>query len=286
MISKTCSRSNIFVKITIMQKALLFFICLLLSAPSFALKPSKKYEAIPDTLKLPYEKNVITTSDNVHLKSWTFLPDKEADNHTSVVLAYADAGNMSWWLMQATILSQAGFTVVMFDYRGFGESDAFTIDPKMLYYNEFATDLSAAIQFAKTKYPKNKTGVWCFSMGTIIATLATRNSQPDFIIGDSYVTDPAIIKTYYAKKNDEIKLPADAGGYAQVLNKIDRPMLLFSGTRDKITTNQEAKKMKKLHPAINLVSFDGEHMQGFFKMTKDFPGSEYIKAIQHFLKLE
>ena len=99
-----------------------------------------------------------------------------------------------------SILSHVGFTVVMFDYRGFGESDSFNIDTKMLYYNEFATDLTAVIQFAKNKYPKNKTGVWAFSMGTIIATLATNYIQPVFIIGDGYVTNPSAIKAFYAKK--------------------------------------------------------------------------------------
>jgi alpha-beta hydrolase superfamily lysophospholipase len=183
-----------------MYRILLFAAGILLYFHSYGLKPAKRYEAIPDTLKLPFEKTTITTSDNVKLKSWTFLPEKQADNNITLVLAYADAGNMSWWLTQATVLSQVGFTVVMFDYRGFGESDAFTIDPKMLYYNEFSTDLAAVIQYAKKKYPKHKTGVWAFSMGTIIATLAAKTTQPDFMIGDGFVTNPEIIKTFYAKK--------------------------------------------------------------------------------------
>src|ERR1700745_2483977 len=99
-------------------------------------------------------------------------------------------------------LSQVGFTVVMFDYRGFGESDSFAIDPKMLYYNEFATDLTSVIRFAKEKYPGNKTGVWAFSMGTIITTLACNTAHPDFIIGDGYVTSPVKLKEFYAAKND------------------------------------------------------------------------------------
>ena len=112
---------------------------------SFALKPSKTYEVIPDTLHRPFEKNTIITADGMHLRSWTFLPAKDADNKTTLVLAYADAGNMSWWVSYAAIMSQVGYTVVMFDYRGFGESDDFTVNPDMLYYNEFVTDLSAAV---------------------------------------------------------------------------------------------------------------------------------------------
>ncbi len=231
------------------------------------------------------KKNEITTPDKFKLKSWTFLPSKEADNHTSVVLAYADAGNMSWWLTQATILSQVGFTVVMFDYRGFGESDNFAIDPRMLYYNEFATDLEAVMNFARKKYAKNKTGVWAFSMGTIVTTLAAKTVRPDFIIGDGFVTDPAALKAFYAKKNDEIKLPAGAGAYPAALQNIKAPMLLFSGTKDEITPGSAIKKLKETKPAIKIKSYEGGHMEGFYMLSKDFPGSEYIASITHFLKL-
>ncbi len=269
-----------------MYKTLLIFSLLFVSVQTFALKPSKKYEAIPDTLKLPYEKNDLLTPDKVNLKSWTFLPAKETDNHTTLVFAYADAGNMSWWLMHATILAQSGFTVVMFDYRGFGESDSFAIDTKMLYYNEFTTDLSTVIKFAKTKYPANKTGIISFSMGTIIATLATKYCQPDFIIGEGYVTSPAKIKSYYAKKEKDIILPKGYDTYEKTLKDLKQPILIFSGKKDEVTTVAAVKKLKTTKPQITLIDFDGDHMQGFTVMAKDYPGSVYIEKIEHFLKIE
>ncbi len=253
----------------------------LLHTNAYALKPSKGYEAVPDTMKLPFEKNVITTTDDVHLKSWTFLPSN-GDKHATVVMAYADAGNMSWWLTQATILSQFGYTVVMFDYRGFGESDDFTVNKDMLYYNEFVTDLTAAIEFARKKYPKNKTGVWSFSMGTIIATLSYEKAKPDFIIGDGFVTSPAKIKAFYAPK-ENILLPANANTYETKLEAIKVPMLIFSGKQDVVTTDADIQKLKKSKPAIKVVNFDGEHLHGFEKLSKTFYGSEYIAAIDKFL---
>jgi len=193
---------------------------------------------------------------------------------------------MSWWLTQATILSQVGFTVVLFDYRGFGESDSFRIDPKMLYYNEFATDLSAVLQFARKKYAGNRTGVWAFSMGTIIATLAAQITQPDFIIGEGYVTDPIKIQAFYAKKKDTILLPEDAHEYEKRLAKIKIPTLIFSGKKDQVTTYKEVEQLKKIKPAIRVVSFDGGHMEGFYALSKEFPGSVYVDDIMKFLKLE
>lgn len=268
-----------------MKKLLLLIGYVMTSYVSLALKPAAKYEAIPDTLKMPYEKNVITTSDHFKLQSWTFLPEKSVDNRTTLVLAYADAGDMSWWLTQATIFAQTGYTVVLFDYRGFGASDPFPIDAKMLYYNEFATDLTAVVQFAKTQYPKNKTGVWAFSMGTIITTLAAPKANPDFIIGDSYVTDPVAIRTFYLKKKDTILLPPGAKEYAGATKKVKVPMLLFTGIKDEVTTNAATKKMKTLMPNVRLVTYNGGHMEGFSVLSKDFPGSVYIGDIDRFLKM-
>ncbi len=262
------------------------FVSALSSANCYALKPSKTYVAVPDTLHLPFEQNTITTSDNFHLNSWTFWPAKEVNNKVTLVLAYADAGNMSWWLSQASIFSQMGYTVVLFDYRGFGASDPFSIDSKMLYYTEFANDLTAVTNFARKKYPGNKTGIWCFSMGTIIASLAYNEAKPDFIIADGFVTNPSGIKEFYHQKNDEIMLPASASTYESALNKLTTRMLIFSGATDKVTTDTSVTAFKKKKPGITIYKHKGGHMEGFNLLSKDFPGSEYVGVVSRFLKIK
>jgi alpha-beta hydrolase superfamily lysophospholipase len=269
-----------------MNKVLFLFVCLLLANECMALKPKKTYDVIPDTIGVAFEKNIIVTSDNFKLNSWTILPGKKSRNNIVLVLAYADAGNMSWWLGQAATLANAGFTVVLFDYRGFGKSDPFKIDPKMLYYTEFATDLSAALQFARKKYPGRKTGIWAFSMGTVIATLASHLTKPDFIIGEGYVTDPIKIQSFYAKKNDHILLPENAKDYERSLAEINVPMLIFSGKKDEVTTLDEVEKLKKNKPAIKVISFEGGHMEGFYALSKDYQGSVYVNYMKTFLHIQ
>lgn len=261
----------------------IFVLSLFIGNSAYALKPVKAYDVLPDTLHVPYEKNTITTADNVHLKSWTLLPQGQ-DKKITMVIAYADAGNMSWWLERARAFSGKGYTVVLFDYRGFGESDAFAIDSKMLYYNEFAKDLEAAVKFARGKYAKNRTGVLCYSMGTIITTLVAEKAHPDFIIGEGYVTDPAKIQESSAKKGKQLLLPADAATYRSKLEKINTRMLIFSGKTDVVTPDTAVRELKKKKPAINIVAYNGEHLQGFFLLSKDYQGSEYLKAVASFLK--
>lgn len=276
---------NNHMRVLSLKLVICLFALLLLNKSAYALKPDKEYYAIPDTLNLPFEKNTITTQDGVKLKSWTFLPTTEASNKTTLVIAYADAGNMSGYITQAAILSQLGYTILLFDYRGFGASDGFAIDTNMLYYNEFATDLTAAVKFAKAKYSGNKTGIWCFSMGTIITTLSAKESHPDFIIGDSYVTSPAAIKAYYAPKDKQLNLPADAPKYDVALTAIHIPMLIFSGTEDKVTTQASIKKLKATKTNLKIVSYKGGHMHGFYVMSdkSKYMGSGYVEAINKFL---
>ena len=254
----------------------LLFVC----NSTYALKPVKEYSVIPDTQNVPYENNSIVTADNLKLKSWTLLPAKAHDNKITLVLAYADAGNMSWWIPRAIAFAKAGYTVLLFDYRGFGESAPFAINNKMLYYNEFATDLSAAVKFAREKYKGNKTGVLCYSMGSIIATLAAQKTKPDFIVGEGYVTDPALIKENSAKANKQLELPKDAGAYKGLLEKLDVKMLIFSGKQDQVTTEAMVMELKKKKPAINVISFNGGHMQGFDVLTEPV----YIKDVNTFVK--
>ncbi len=268
-----------------MKSILTTIILALTFSSAFALKPSKTYTMKPDTLQMPYETNIVKVNDSVKLQSWTFLPNDVDNKKTTIILAYADAGNMSSWLMQGSLMAQVGFTVVMFDYRGFGASSDFKIDSKMLYYNQFADDLTAMFQFARKKYPDNKkTGVWAFSMGTIATTLAYEKSKPDFIIGDGYVVSPKKIKQFYEGKRDPILLPADADKYEEKLKNVKANMLVFSGSDDKVTPYEDVMVIKGNNAKNKIIQFKGGHMAGFSVLGGDYPGQKYMDAVVDFLK--
>ncbi len=253
---------------------------------AFALKPAKEYDLNPDTLHAHLEKNTITTSDNFHLKSWTFLPAKKKNNKMTLVVAYADAGNMSWYVTQAQSMAQAGYTVVLFDYRGFGASDNFSINPDMLYYNEFTTDLIAVFKFAKERYKENKTGFWSFSMGTIVATLASTTVSPDFMIADSWVTDLVKLKKYYETQKIKIILPQQTTDYLKAVRSVKMPTLAFAGKSDPVAPYSSILAVSKKNPLVTIYQFDGGHMEAFGRMSKDYPGSDYVKVMGTYFKLK
>ncbi len=260
-------------------------IILLTTQLTFALKPEKAYKLTPDSLGLAYKEQYVKTDDQFSLITWTYEPNAAKDKQTTIVLAYGDAGNMSHWVHQARILSEAGYRVITFDYRGFGKSADFAINPNYLYYKEFASDLRAVMGFARKTYPKSKQGVLAFSMGTIMATWVLPQTKADFFIGDGYVKDPVAIAAFIKRaKNKDILLPAGTEAYHYSAAKITCPVLLLAGTTDPVTTLADANAVAQGGKNRKVVSFEGGHGMGFQALTKVSTGDLYVQAIDDFLK--
>lgn len=259
--------------------ALLFFLMVLTCK---AVNPVKEYIDHPENTAMKYEAVAITTSDNYKLKSWICFPDKEQDLERVLILAYGDAGNMSYWLRQTLEIVKQGYTVVMFDYRGFGESQAFEMDENQLYYDEFTTDLKAVLKYTQSRF-KRKVGIWALSMGTITATNLYVEEPFDYMIAEGFVASPTeIIKRVIKYLDKKMILPKSAEQYEKNLSRLSLPMLLFAGDRDGLTTPEESYRAKFLNPKSDIVIFKGSHLQGFQALSQDYHGQRYIEAINQF----
>lgn len=247
-----------------------------------AINPIKEYADNPANSKFRYDEVQIKTKDGYTLNSWVLYPDAAKKLDRTLILAYGDAGNMSYWLRQAIEVVNQGYTVVLFDYRGFGASTDFEIDENILYYDEFATDLQAVVAYAKEKFT-TKIGVWALSMGTIAAVLTNEVEPYDYLIADGFVVSPKII----AERLDgflekETKLPQPAKDYDHALTRLAIPVLFIAGDRDGLTTVHDSNRVKPLNPKNQLVLYKGGHLQGFQAMTDTYHGQGYIEAINSF----
>ena len=267
-----------------MKIKLLTLIFLLLGFKASCLKPVKNYINHPDSLGLNYESLSIKSSENIVLNGWKLIPSTEKDLKSTIILAYGDGGNMSYWLDYAKEMVLSGHTMVLFDYRGFGESSAFEMNLNQLYYEEFTEDLEAVINWSKDKIENKTLSIWALSMGTISATYALQNTTIDFLIAEGFVYDPFEIKRkLYELKGKEIILPKCASDYNSFIHTIKCPILLFSGTLDQITTVEEVNKIKLLNDKNQLLTFEGNHLEGFQKLTENSLGDEYVKSITSFI---
>lgn len=249
-----------------------------------SLKPDRNYVARPDSMGLNYESHRINTTDQLELQAWVLNPLGELNRETSIILAYGDAGNMSYWINQAAILSQNGYTVILFDYRGFGESSDFEMDENQLYYDEFTVDLVAAFNWTNAHIKNQKIGIWGLSMGTIMTGFLLNEVSPDFLILEGVVVNPTNIqKKIYNAKGKEVALPLNSLDLNEIYLTTKVPMLIFSGTEDQFTTVEDANALADMQKERTSLVFQGGHLQGFQSMSKEFFGDQYVKSISEFI---
>lgn len=252
-----------------------------------AINPDRNYILTPDSVGWGHEELRIKTEDNLELNTWIYSPNLETDKNTVLILAYPDAGNMSYFVYHAATLANAGFTVVTFDYRGFGKSSEFEINPDNLYYLEFSKDLEAVVNNISNKFSNKKVGIWSLSMGTAITSRAYPNIKEglDFIIGEGFVTDTAYIIDRYEERGKKLILPESETTYSQIVASIDIPLLILVASNDEITTTSDALELKgKLGKTCEVVEYEGGHLQGFqYKIDDKGFGGWYLEQINSFI---
>jgi dipeptidyl aminopeptidase/acylaminoacyl peptidase len=134
--------------------------------------PQLPLSKTPADVGLPYYANVtFQTQDGVQLSGWYVAPGSSAVPHTNstgrvIVLAHGYASNREALLTEAGLLGGRGFGVLLFDFRGHGESQA----ARVTFGDRERQDLRAAVDFAAAQPGVTYIGSLGFSMGA--ATLA------------------------------------------------------------------------------------------------------------------
>ncbi len=100
---------------------------------------------------MKYEAHTAQTEDGAKLKVWTFAPQGDKTNKV-ILLAHSGEGNMADYLRRVDQLTSLGWTVVAFDYRGYGESSEFEIDNNMFVYPHFLKDMQAMFDFTRKHF--------------------------------------------------------------------------------------------------------------------------------------
>jgi len=86
---------------------------------SFIYHPDRNLDRDPSFLRLPYEPVTLATSDGERIGAWLV----EADEPVATVLfLHGNAGNRAGRIEVLAALRRAGFTTLMIDYRGYGDS--------------------------------------------------------------------------------------------------------------------------------------------------------------------
>ncbi len=81
--------------------------------------PTRNLEASPTDIDLLYDNVFLTTKDQIKIHAW-HIPASQAEK--TILFMHGNAGNISHRLETIQIYNQLGFNILIFDYRGYGES--------------------------------------------------------------------------------------------------------------------------------------------------------------------
>jgi len=121
--------------------------------------PSTEITSTPATVGLEYESVTLTATDGVELAAW-YLP---GTRRGGVVVVHGAGSTRSDVLDQAAVLARSGYTLVLIDARGHGDSGGTAMD--FGWYGDL--DIAAATEFlaSRPEVDPGRIGVVGFSMG-------------------------------------------------------------------------------------------------------------------------
>jgi len=96
---------------------------------SLIFHPSSQMLASPDRTGIPWSEHFMEMNDGTKLHAW-FFENEGAD--FTVILSHGNAGNISGRIDIAELLVDAGVSVFMYDYRGYGKSEGSPSEKKVM----------------------------------------------------------------------------------------------------------------------------------------------------------
>jgi pimeloyl-ACP methyl ester carboxylesterase len=84
--------------------------------------PSREIAHTPAATGLAFRELSFTTDDGILLCGW-WITTEQQDRLGAILFCHGNAGNIADRLLEAQLLTRAGFDVLLFDYRGYGRSE-------------------------------------------------------------------------------------------------------------------------------------------------------------------
>ena len=110
--------------ITLVGGFLFIMAYLYLNQKNMVFFPTARLDITPDEIGLAYDDVRINVSDRESIHAWHFPPSDNPDGAArTVIFCHGNGGNISHRLETVQFLLSLGAGVLLFDYRGYGQSD-------------------------------------------------------------------------------------------------------------------------------------------------------------------
>ena len=222
--------------------------------------------ATPAQLGFPYEDLHLTTSDGISLHGW-FIP--AAQPRGTVLFLHGNAGNISHRLDSVQMFHRLGYSTLIFDYRGYGNSGG-TPTEQGTY-----RDAGAAWHYLveQRHIPACRIVLFGESMGGAIAAwLAAREKPAALVIASGFTSVPDLAQHIYPYLPARwlARIRYDTRDY---LRTVTAPVLIAHSPQDEIVPYEQGGALyAAANPPKQFMELAGGHNDGFIFMREAWVG--------------
>lgn len=225
----------------------------------------------PGVLNLEWESAALETEDGEKLEAWLIEAPKARG---CVLVSHGNAGSVEHRLGLAGSLVKMGFSVMLYDYRGFGNS---TGDPSEtgLYL-----DGTAAMEWLLANdWQAERIVLWGESLGGGVATeLATRFDCAALVLDHSFTSAVDAGSDVFPWLPVSL-LSIDRYESLSKLPDVAEPLLIIHSPDDETISYEHAERLLEASPGAVLVTTEGGH-NGLGFMSR----ASYRKHVREFLE--
>jgi pimeloyl-ACP methyl ester carboxylesterase len=173
-----------------------------------------------------------------------------------VFFLHGNAGNLAGWFSNADFYRQAGFDLVMPDYRGFGKSTGHIASARQL-----RADARAVWDSVAERYRGRKLVIYGRSLGTALAAdlaqqLSAEGRAPDLtVLVSPYTSLRDLTREFYPwVPGAALRYPLDTATH---LPHLRGRVLLVHGARDTLIRVHHSERLHQVLPSAHLVVVPG-----------------------------
>lgn len=234
--------------------------------------PSRDIIATPDQIGLSFETQAFTTDDGITLHGW-FLPVEKP--RATLLFFHGNAGNISHRLDSLEIFHRLGLAVLIFDYRGFGQSEGRPTEQGNYRDAEAAWRLLTE----QMKIPPGEILLFGRSLGAAMAAhLASRHPVRGLILESAFTSVPDMAADLYPLFPVRwlSRFQFDTRAY---LGSVTCPVLIVHSASDEIIPFTHGQQLyQAARQPKQFLEISGSHNMGFLQS-----GNIYREGLERFI---
>ncbi len=235
--------------------------------------PSSALVATPDRYGLSYETVHLNTDDGEQLHGWWIPAD---ESRGTLLFFHGNAGNISGRLENVRQFHRLGLNVLIFDYRGYGQSTGAPSE-EGLY-----RDAEAAWDHLVEEKGIDPAQIVIFgrSLGSGPATWLATQCEPGALLLESAFTSVPDMAAHHYPWLPAHQLTTTQFDNRERIDQIDVPLLVIHSPGDNVVPFEHGRALfDAAHEPKQFLEIEGGHNDGFLVSAE-----RYMSAIDEFVR--